>query len=60
MVTTLAGKNLGYADNTGTNAMFNGPYGVAVDTSNNVFVSDYYNHAIRKVTPAGDESVKLP
>jgi hypothetical protein len=33
--------------------MFRYPIGVTLDASDNVFVSDYYNQRIRKVTPAG-------
>ena len=32
---------------------FNNPYGIAVDTSGNVYVSDTYNNCIKRVTPAG-------
>jgi hypothetical protein len=55
VVTTLAGSagNPGSANGTGTNAFFNQPAGVAVDGSSNVFVADYGNHTIRKITPAG-------
>jgi sugar lactone lactonase YvrE len=55
VVTTLAGKAgmAGYQDGTGTNALFNNPQGVAVDGATNVYVADYGNHTIRKISPAG-------
>ncbi|HWF19290.1 MAG TPA: hypothetical protein VG754_08480 [Verrucomicrobiae bacterium] len=55
LVTTLAGSagNPGSANGTGTNAFFYAPQGIAVDISSNVYVADYGNHAIRKITPAG-------
>jgi sugar lactone lactonase YvrE len=54
VVTTLAGDGTaGYADGTGTAVKFNYPYGVAVDSVGNVYVADFYNFRIRKVTPAG-------
>jgi sugar lactone lactonase YvrE len=53
-VTTLAGSTTsGSADGTGSAASFNDPYGVAVDSSSNVYVGDYGNNEIRKVTSAG-------
>src|SRR5204862_836341 len=55
VVTTLAGLagNLGGDDGTGNAARFEYPRGVAVDSSGNVYVADYYNYTIRKITPAG-------
>jgi len=44
---------VGIADGTGTAANFNNPWHVAVDSSGNVYVGDYNNHRIRKITPAG-------
>jgi len=54
-ITTLAGpaESAGAIDGTGSAARFNDPFGVAVDGSGNVYVADYLNNAIRKVTPAG-------
>ena len=54
VVTTLAGNGTTtFADGTGTNATFNGPYGVAVDSEGTVYVSDLSNHRVRKISPAG-------
>jgi len=53
-VTTLAGNGTaGLANGTGSAASFNNPQGVAVDAAGNVYVSDSFNHLIRKITPAG-------
>lgn len=55
VVTTLAGTAgvSGHADGANGAASFNYPTGLAVDSSNNVFVSDSRNYTIRKITPAG-------
>ena len=55
IVTTLAGTagTTGTTDGVGTNALFNLPYDVAVDSAGNVYVSDFFNCTIRQITPAG-------
>ena len=54
VVTTLAGSGTAGATNgTGTAASFSFPEGVAVDASGNVYVADYGNNMIRKISPAG-------
>jgi sugar lactone lactonase YvrE len=53
-VTTFAGNGTpGYADGMGTNAMFNNPQGITVDSKGNIYVSDTYNNYIREISPAG-------
>lgn len=44
---------LGYADDMGTDARFNGPDGIAMDKNGNLYVADRTNAAIRKITPDG-------
>ncbi len=56
MVTTLAGSNTataGYANGIGSNALFSGTWGIAVDVSGNVFVAEQAGQRIRKVSPTG-------
>jgi len=54
VVSTLAGNgNQGAADSTGMAASFNKPTAVAVDAAFNVYVADYGNNLIRKISPAG-------
>lgn len=53
-VSTLAGNGtVGNADGNGAAARFRTPFGVAVDPQGNVYVADYGNDRIRKITPAG-------
>lgn len=53
IVTTIAGGGRGASDGTNTAAQFFGPYGVAVDSADRVFVADQFNNAIRLITPVG-------
>jgi sugar lactone lactonase YvrE len=54
-ITTLAGTTEGYAGDGGpaTEAQLRLPASLALDTSGNLYVGDFRNHAIRKITPEG-------
>jgi sugar lactone lactonase YvrE len=53
VVTTVAGSSQGSFDGTGTDAKFNTPYAVAIDVSGNLYVADFGNHRIRKISTGG-------
>ncbi|MGB4446551.1 MAG: T9SS type A sorting domain-containing protein [Cloacibacterium sp.] len=54
-VTTIAGSGVaGNTDGTGTSAKFSAPRGIAIDNNDNLYVTDYNNHRIRKITPTGN------
>ncbi len=58
VVTTFAGAafQVGATDGTGAAARFRLPYGLAIDSGDNLYVADSGNHAIRKITSAGTVS----
>lgn len=47
------GNNAGSTDGPPEQAEFNNPQGTAVDKQGNVYVVEYENHAVRKITPDG-------
>jgi serine/threonine-protein kinase len=51
VVTTVAGSTRsGDTDGTGAAAVFEYPYGIAIDKSGNIYVSDQGNDKVRKIT----------
>lgn len=54
VVSTLAGDTAGgFRDAAGKAARFISPIGIAVDGDGNVYVGDWGNHRIRKISPTG-------
>lgn len=53
-VTTVTGNGTpGSANGVGTSATYDQPWAVAFDTAGNLFITDRYNHLIRKMTTGG-------
>ena len=50
VVTTVAGSSSGYSDGTGTAAHFDSPSDLAIDRSGQVYVNDFNNARVRKIT----------
>ena len=59
VVTTEAGLAAGSNNGLGSAARFSSPFGISVDTTGNVFVSDYNNHTIRNTVASAPATVTL-
>jgi sugar lactone lactonase YvrE len=59
VATTIAGLpgSAGNVNGTNSAARFNSPYGLAVDSGTNLYVADYNNSIIRKVSPLSNNWV---
>lgn len=53
VVSTLAGSTAGDQDGNGASAQFNLPYHIAIDQTNSIYVTDYNNRKLKKVTASG-------
>ena len=55
-VTTVAGRigETGSKNGPGDTATFSGPIGISIDSSDNVYVADYWNNMIRKIDKSGN------
>ena len=54
LITTIAGSaTAGSTDATGAAASFNRPYALALGPDNNIYIADYGNSKIRRVSPSG-------
>ena len=53
VVSTVAGQSVKWVDGVGTVAAFYFPQGVSVASDGTVYVTDTYNHRIRKIATSG-------
>jgi sugar lactone lactonase YvrE len=51
--TFVGGTTVGFANGAATDARFQNPYGIAIDRAGNLYVADYENNCIRRITPSG-------
>ncbi len=52
-VTTVAGSTAGYCDGSASTAQFNAPRSVVVDASGNLYITDFGNFVVRRISPDG-------
>jgi len=57
IVSTFAGWDAGFRNGTGTNAQFHTVQSLCVDKHDNLYVADWDNICIRKITPNGEVSL---
>jgi hypothetical protein len=57
VVSTFAGWDVGYRNGRGTNAQFHTVQSLCVDRQDNLYVADWDNICIRKITPDGEVSL---
>ncbi|KOF01369.1 hypothetical protein OB69_17950, partial [Roseivirga seohaensis subsp. aquiponti] len=56
-VSTIAGTGaIGYVDGTASEATFNEPSSIVIDSHGNLYVADRENHAVRKISLSGEVS----
>ena len=48
------GRTSGHDDGLGSAATFYAPTGVALDSSGSLYVTDFRNQLVRKISPAGN------
>ncbi len=60
VISTLAGNgSSGFLDGNGQNAQFDAPTGITIDNDGNLYISDTFNHTIRRITSSGEVSTLL-
>jgi hypothetical protein len=57
IVSTFAGSTAGYRDGVGTEAQFHTVQALCIDAHDNIYVADWDNICIRKITPAAEVSL---